>query len=135
MLIDVGEISRADARLSPHDNVCWEGRNTRRASFANGVGHAFDPEVAGCLADDAGDIVALDTEASVWDEVLSREPTPRLTLEGKAIDRALTAMANSTDLISPYLAGHSIGVSDLAPPPRSAAASTRPAKSRLGAPR
>ena len=76
--------------------------------------HAFDPEVAACLTDDAEQILALDAEASVWNEVLSREPTPHLTLEGKAIDRALTAMGNFTDLISPYLAGHSIGVAELA---------------------
>jgi HD-GYP domain-containing protein (c-di-GMP phosphodiesterase class II) len=78
------------------------------------AGQAFDPEVAACLADDAEEILALDTQASVWDDVLSREPTPHLILEGEAIDRALTAMGNFTDLISPYLSGHSIGVADLA---------------------
>jgi len=78
------------------------------------AGHAFDPEVAACLADNAGELLTLDTEASAWDEVLSREPAPRLTIEGKAIDRALTAMGNFTDLISPYLSGHSIGVADVA---------------------
>jgi len=78
------------------------------------AGHAFDPEVAACLADNAGELLTLDTEASAWDEVLSQEPAPQLTLEGKAIDRALTAMGNFTDLISPYLSGHSIGVADLA---------------------
>ena len=46
---------------------------------------------------------------------LSRcEPQPRLVLEGDAIDRALAAMAGFTDLISPYLAGHSAGVAELA---------------------
>jgi HD-GYP domain-containing protein (c-di-GMP phosphodiesterase class II) len=78
------------------------------------AGHAFDPDVAACLTDNAEEILALDAEASVWDEVLSREPTPHLTLEENAIDRALTAMGNFTDLISPYLSGHSIGVADLA---------------------
>jgi HD-GYP domain-containing protein (c-di-GMP phosphodiesterase class II) len=78
------------------------------------AGHAFDPDVAACLTDNAEEILALDTEVSVWDEVLAAEPTPHLTLEGNAIDRALTAMGNFTDLISPYLSGHSIGVADLA---------------------
>ena len=78
------------------------------------AGHGFDPEVAACLADDAEEILALDAEASVWDEVLSHEPTPHLTLEGEAIDQALTAMGNFADLISPHLSGHSIGVADLA---------------------
>jgi HD-GYP domain-containing protein (c-di-GMP phosphodiesterase class II) len=78
------------------------------------AGHAFDPDVAACLTDNAEEILALDTEVSVWDEVLAAEPTPHLTLEGTGIDRALTAMGKFTDLISPYLSGHSIGVADLA---------------------
>jgi HD-GYP domain-containing protein (c-di-GMP phosphodiesterase class II) len=78
------------------------------------AGHAFDPEVAACLKGNAGEILALDPEASAWDEVLACEPNPRLTLEGEAINRALTAMGSFTDLISPYLAGHSIGVGELA---------------------
>jgi hypothetical protein len=39
---------------------------------------------------------------------------PRSTLEGAAIDRALSAMGNFADLVSPYLAGHSAGVAELA---------------------
>ncbi len=78
------------------------------------AGQAFDPEVASCLTDNAEEILALDTEVSVWDEVLAAEPTPHLMLEGTGIDRALTAMGKFTDLISPYLSGHSIGVADLA---------------------
>ena len=78
------------------------------------AGHAFDPEVAACLVDDAKQILALDARASVWEETLDREPRPRLSLEGKALDRGLAAMGNFADLISPYLTGHSTGVADLA---------------------
>jgi HD-GYP domain-containing protein (c-di-GMP phosphodiesterase class II) len=46
--------------------------------------------------------------------VLAWEPEPRLTLEGEAIDRALSAMGGFADLISPYLTGHSAGVAELA---------------------
>ena len=35
-------------------------------------------------------------------------------LEGDALDRALAAMGNFADLISPYFAGHSAGVAELA---------------------
>ena len=35
-------------------------------------------------------------------------------LEGPALDRGLAAMGNFADLISPYLAGHSAGVAELA---------------------
>ena len=77
-------------------------------------GHAFDPEVAACLTDDATRILALDEHGSVWDETLACEPQPPLLLEGEALDRALAAMGNFADLMSPYLAGHSTGVADLA---------------------
>jgi len=78
------------------------------------AGHALDPEIATRLADDAGEILAVDDRASRWEEALGSEPRPRLTLEGEAIDRALAAMGSFADLLSPYLAGHSAGVADLA---------------------
>jgi HD-GYP domain-containing protein (c-di-GMP phosphodiesterase class II) len=77
-------------------------------------GRAFDPEVAACLTDDASRILALDDHGSVWEETLACEPGPPLLLEGEALDRALAAMGNFADLMSPYLAGHSTGVADLA---------------------
>jgi HD-GYP domain-containing protein (c-di-GMP phosphodiesterase class II) len=78
------------------------------------AGHAFDPEVAACLLNDAERILALDALASVWEETLSCEPQPPLLLDGEALDRGLAAMGNFADLISPYLAGHSAGVAQLA---------------------
>ena len=78
------------------------------------AGHAFDPQVAACLADGAAEILALDREASAWDETFACEPHPQLTLEGEAIDRALAAVGDFADLISPYLSGHSAGVAELA---------------------
>jgi len=78
------------------------------------AGHAFDPQVAACLTDDAERILALEAQASVWEETLGCEPRPRLMVEGEALDRALGAMGNFADLISPYLAGHSAGVAELA---------------------
>jgi HD-GYP domain-containing protein (c-di-GMP phosphodiesterase class II) len=78
------------------------------------AGHGLDPEIAAGLVEDAAEVLALDHEASAWDEALACEPQPRLKLEGEAIDRALAAMAGFTDLISPYLTGHSAGVAELA---------------------
>jgi HD-GYP domain-containing protein (c-di-GMP phosphodiesterase class II) len=78
------------------------------------AGHAFDPQLAACLVGDAERILALEAQASVWDETLACEPHPLLWLEGEALDRALAAMGNFADLISPYLAGHSAGVAELA---------------------
>lgn len=78
------------------------------------AGGAFDPAIAERLADEAPEILALDADASAWEETLAREPSPRLTLDGEAIDRALAAMGNFADLASPYLVGHSAGVAGLA---------------------
>jgi HD-GYP domain-containing protein (c-di-GMP phosphodiesterase class II) len=78
------------------------------------AGHAFDPDVAGCLVAQAAEILALDESTSAWEEVLALEPHPPRILEADALDRALVAMASFADLISPSLAGHSAGVAELA---------------------
>jgi DNA-binding CsgD family transcriptional regulator len=77
------------------------------------AGGGLDPDVAACFADDADRILELDPEVSAWDEVLGCEPAPRLTLEGEAIDRGLSAMGGFADLISPFFTGHSAGVAEL----------------------
>jgi hypothetical protein len=41
------------------------------------AGSAFDPEVATCLADHADEILVADEQASIWDEIVAREPRPR----------------------------------------------------------
>lgn len=78
------------------------------------AGHAFDPDIAACLVEDATEILALDESASACDEVLALEPPTPLMLEAESLDRALAAMGSFADLISPYLAGHSAGVAELA---------------------
>ena len=97
------------------------------------AGHAFDPEVAACLVDDAERILALDAHASVWEEALACEPGPPLLLEGEALARGLAAMGNFADLISPYLAGHSAGVAELARRRDNAAGSMPRTPPRCGA--
>ena len=87
--------------------------------FAAGVvrkraGGAFDPAVAIPLADAAEELLALDADVSAWEETLACEPGPWLALEGEAVDRALGAMGDFADLVSPYLVGHSAGVAELA---------------------
>ena len=81
---------------------------------AERCGAAFDPQIGRLLADEAGEILALDRGASVWETTLACEPSPALALTGDAIDRALAAMGDFADLASSYLVGHSAGVSRLA---------------------
>ena len=77
------------------------------------AGGAFDPGVVAALADGAEEILADDDGASVWDATLAAEPGGQLALTEAAIDRALAAMGDFADLISPWLAGHSSGVAEL----------------------
>jgi HD-GYP domain-containing protein (c-di-GMP phosphodiesterase class II) len=78
------------------------------------AGHAFDPELAACLVDDVREILGWDEHTSVWDETLTSEAGPPLVLTGDAVDRAVAAMGNFADLISPFLTGHSAAVAALA---------------------
>ena len=76
---------------------------------------AFDPGVVAALVDHAPEVLGPpDPPATAWEDVLAAEPKPWLWLEGPAIDRALRALGAFSDLVSPYLAGHSAAVGDLA---------------------
>ena len=62
----------------------------------------------------ADDVVAgLETEAT-WEAVLDAEPRLARRVSGAELDDVLEAMADLVDLKSPYLAGHSRGVANLA---------------------
>lgn len=78
-------------------------------------GKAFDPDIGTALIDNVADVLGPpDPVGSRWEEVLDAEPRPNLVLEGDQIDRALTSFGALTDLVSPYLMGHCLGVAELA---------------------
>jgi HD-GYP domain-containing protein (c-di-GMP phosphodiesterase class II) len=79
------------------------------------AGHAFDPVIAGRFVENAPEIMAAaEAPGSAWEATLTAEPRPWLTLEGEGIDRALAAIGDFADLVSPDLSGHSAGVAELA---------------------
>jgi HD-GYP domain-containing protein (c-di-GMP phosphodiesterase class II) len=79
------------------------------------AGKAFDPEVATAFVVGAAEVLAAaDTPQSAWEATLAAEPKPWLTLDGEEIDRALAAMGDFADLLSPFHSGHSAGVAKLA---------------------
>ncbi len=53
-------------------------------------------------------------DAADWDAVLAAEPALGRRVSGPELDHVLEAMADLVDLKSPYLAGHSRGVANLA---------------------
>lgn len=78
------------------------------------TGGAYDPHIAERFCNVAHQLQAdLDT-ISAWDAVLAAEPEPWLIMSEVQFDSALHALADFTDLKSPYLVGHSRGVAELA---------------------
>lgn len=75
-------------------------------------GRAYDPAVVDALLAD-GPLTPLDDE-DLWQRVVDAEPLPALRIVEHDLDETLTALADFTDLKSPYTLGHSRGVADLA---------------------
>lgn len=79
------------------------------------AGNAFDPDLVEVFVADADHIFSVANDSgSMWEAVLGAEPKPWQMLEGAAIDRALSAIGDFADLVSPWLSGHSAAVSRLA---------------------
>ena len=79
------------------------------------AGHAFDPAIVQVFIDNADSVMgAADVPESAWEATLAAEPRPWLEIEGDALDRALAAMGDFSDLVSPFLIGHANGVAELA---------------------
>jgi response regulator RpfG family c-di-GMP phosphodiesterase len=90
------------------------GEDRARHVIRERAGHAFDPAIAMLFVDEADSLLAPSRVESAWDETLGCEPFPHRFLEGEQIDRAVAAIGDFADLVSPYLVGHSAGVAELA---------------------
>lgn len=78
------------------------------------AGGAFDPDLVDLFVDNADEVLAAGRpDGSIWDEVLAAEPEPHLLIEGEQIDKALAAIGDFADLLSPSLVTHSSGVAGL----------------------
>jgi response regulator RpfG family c-di-GMP phosphodiesterase/DNA-binding CsgD family transcriptional regulator len=79
------------------------------------AGKAFDPAVVAGFLRNADEILASpEHPENAWFDVIAAEPRPWLILDGTGIDRALNAIGLFSDMVSPYLTGHSSGVAALA---------------------
>ncbi|MEM7112393.1 MAG: HD domain-containing phosphohydrolase [Chloroflexota bacterium] len=77
-------------------------------------GRLYDPAIANAFLPAAPNLFAqLDVE-STWDAILAAEPGLPTQLTETQLEQALLAVADFTDLKSPYFGGHSRGVSALA---------------------
>ena len=77
-------------------------------------GTQFDPAVVDLFCAHAPELLDGLDRASDWDTVLGTEPELSRRVSGAGLDLVLEALANLVDMKSPYLAGHSRGVANLA---------------------
>jgi len=77
-------------------------------------GTQFDPELVGALRAAAGELFAGLEGASSWDAVIAAQPALDVELSEAELEAALEAIADFTDLKSPWTIGHSRGVAELA---------------------
>jgi len=77
-------------------------------------GTTLDPALVKAFIADAPALLAGLGEGPLWDAVLSAEPGEPLRLSGEALETALQAVADYSDLKSPFTGGHSRRVADLA---------------------
>src|SRR3989440_3190446 len=77
------------------------------------AGGGFDPAVVDLFCGHAAELVGLLDAPSRWEAVQRLAPRPEQPLAGDRLTQALHAVADFTDLKSPYLVGHSSGASDL----------------------
>ena len=77
-------------------------------------GTQFDPTIVDEFCRHAHDLLPTTEEETDWIALIDAEPGLRTRLAEPEIDTALEAVADFTDLRSPYFAGHSRGVADLA---------------------
>jgi len=77
-------------------------------------GAQFDPDIVDEFCRHAQDLLAVTDDETDWLALIDTEPGLRTPLTEPEIDNALEAFADFTDLRSPYFAGHSRGVADLA---------------------
>jgi HD-GYP domain-containing protein (c-di-GMP phosphodiesterase class II) len=76
-------------------------------------GKLFAPDLVAKFTEAAPEILH-DLDETTWDQVIAAEPMPRPTLDDAGFDAVLEVMADVADLKSPWFAGHSRGVAELA---------------------
>jgi HD-GYP domain-containing protein (c-di-GMP phosphodiesterase class II) len=74
----------------------------------------FDPALSQLVCADAQSLLGDLDSIQTWDAVIGAEPALAMVLSGERFDEALRAIANFTNLKSPYFLGHSPAVAELA---------------------
>jgi HD-GYP domain-containing protein (c-di-GMP phosphodiesterase class II) len=90
------------------------GRDAALEVIKKRSGHAYDPALATAFSAAAAELLAAADVGSAWTAVLACEPGPHQDIASEELDTALEATADYADLKSPWTAGHSRHVAELA---------------------
>jgi len=90
------------------------GEEAALAKVRERRGRAYDPAIVDRFLAEAGHLTAGLAVLMSWDEVLRLEPGAQATMSEEEYDRACVAMADFADVKSPWFAGHSRAVGELA---------------------
>src|SRR6266404_786510 len=90
------------------------GVDAARRVVAERAGGHLDPGLAHIFRDNADEVLAGLDGGSSWDGVVGAEPGLARIVLDEDLDGVLEAMADLVDMKSPYMAGHSRGVANLA---------------------
>jgi HD-GYP domain-containing protein (c-di-GMP phosphodiesterase class II) len=100
-----------------HDAVLFHrmgGAQMAVAVAKERAGGAHEPRIVERFCQQAAHLLAGLEAGSSWEAVLALEPGEQTSLSEEQFDNACRAIADFTDLKSPYLLGHSSGVAELA---------------------
>lgn len=90
------------------------GREGVMAAARRRRGLAYDPDLADTFAAHSDEILAVADAASPWEETMRLEPEPRPWVPEGRVEQILEVFADFVDVKSPYTAGHSREVAQLA---------------------
>jgi HD-GYP domain-containing protein (c-di-GMP phosphodiesterase class II) len=99
------------------DAVFWHrvgGAEAAIATIRKRTGGAYQPGLAERFCEGASTILAGLEEEPTWESVLALDPSGTNPLSVEAFDHACEALADFADIKSPFMLGHSTGVSALA---------------------
>lgn len=88
--------------------------DTWRATLRKRAGKAYDPDVAQAFLTHGSELLDQLQACEPWETVLALEPEPHPWVPESRLDTVLEAFADFVDMKSPFLAGHSRGVAELA---------------------
>jgi HD-GYP domain-containing protein (c-di-GMP phosphodiesterase class II) len=111
---DISLAARLTALAGPVEVFSRRSVEAARRVVRRHRGTQFDPLIADLFCDRASELLDGLDQAADWDTLLDAEPRLSQRVSGPELDRVLEAMADLVDLKSPYLAGHSRGVANLA---------------------